>query len=898
MQNRLKIGSFLLSSTFLLGGEVVVSHDDDYYKYKDKKNDVEIIYTKNNLPFAKHTANLESHIHKDYKQIFDWKLDETLYVGLISSHNQIANGFSTQWPNNRQINYIGGTELVDEFSSISWLDTLLYHETAHNYQLNIKNNFVSKTLHTIFKNGSFLFPLYMSVPNIMENSFLLEGNAVLNESWHGNGGRLYSGINKAETILQAKAGKIKDSYVYNSRLAFPYGDIAYIQGGFYQLYLAQRFGLKKVNSYFKYHSEDFWFPVRTNASMKDAIGINFTQSLNDFTNYYKKLGTYFVKAQGKHLLSSQFFNSLSNSEDEIFFMINENGVSAPQLIVIDKKTQVITKKKRHSLSGKIIKSDENYYTQGGLHTSPTQINQALFDKDNYVKEGTKSKMVQGYLSDGKMVYFDVKSSFSQPQLYIEGKFYAQVNSSVIIDKDDNLYYFVQKGKTRTLYKNRTPLYSYKGFYGIVSDVDSRGKVYFIANSKLGSTLYAFKNGRIQRVTKADNIKEARLINDNEILLSAISDEDYYYVINKIENIRQKPFETKLFFENKQYYSSNKNTHSTLSKLDLSQDYSSFLDMHYSGSNATLGYGSYVGWIGSLNIDFGDPLSQNSATTFINKDSSGVTLAGLQYTNTQYRLEYSLASYKLLKHKENISEDSVRDYGLIANAILPLYQSGNNRANISFSYYQDYTTNSRKPLTLSLTLQNTTQYGNSMYINTLNKLKFYNVYERGDNIFGAKYQFKYDLPYQFYFGFDSKFSITDGDGKSASHSGVKLSNVTLSNFDETETDPSTIIMPNLSASGYTKGIGYAEINLAKVFNISAYFFTFPISLQRESIYTKYRRYSLRTFKANNYTINEITVGATFSTIFLNSFTIPLSMEYIYNDLTIEDEKFQFVMGTSF
>ena len=66
-------------------------------------------------------------------------------------------------------------------------------------------------------------------------------------------------------------------------------------------------------------------------------------------------------------------------------------------------------------------------------------------------------MVQAYLSDGKEVYFDVFSSYSEPQLYVDGVFYDRVNSSVIVDKNDNLYYFKQEGKTRTLYKNRTPL---------------------------------------------------------------------------------------------------------------------------------------------------------------------------------------------------------------------------------------------------------------------------------------------------------------------------------------------------------------------------------------------------------------------------------------------------------
>ncbi|MEA2091396.1 MAG: hypothetical protein U9O83_03400, partial [Campylobacterota bacterium] len=191
----------------LATGMAVVPHDKPYYKYKDSENDVEIIYTEDNIPFARHTASVESPLHKDYKKFFNWKLDETLYVGLISCNNQIANGFSTQWPNNRQINYVGGTQMVDYFSSASWLDTLLYHETAHNYQVNVKGSSVSRGLHTVFGNGTLFFPFIPAiVPNVFENSFMLEGNAVLNESWHGNGGRLYSGRFKVETILQAKAG--------------------------------------------------------------------------------------------------------------------------------------------------------------------------------------------------------------------------------------------------------------------------------------------------------------------------------------------------------------------------------------------------------------------------------------------------------------------------------------------------------------------------------------------------------------------------------------------------------------------------------------------------------------------------------------------------------------------
>ena len=45
----------------------VVPHDKPYYKHIDEKNSVEIIYTKENLVFAKHAAKIESPMHQDIK---------------------------------------------------------------------------------------------------------------------------------------------------------------------------------------------------------------------------------------------------------------------------------------------------------------------------------------------------------------------------------------------------------------------------------------------------------------------------------------------------------------------------------------------------------------------------------------------------------------------------------------------------------------------------------------------------------------------------------------------------------------------------------------------------------------------------------------------------------------
>ena len=876
-------------------GNSVVPHDKAYYKHEDKQNDVQIIYTKDNLPFAKQTANIESPLHKDYRDFFGWRLDETLYVGLVSDYNQIANGFSTQWPNNRQINYIGGTSAVDYFSSTSWLNTLIYHETAHNYQVNIKGSRVSQTLHSVIGNGTFILPLIpIAVPNVMENSFMLEGNAVLNESWHGNGGRLYSGRLKAETILQAEAGNIKSGDVYNSKLAFPYGEIVYIQGAFYNLYMAQMYGMKELNSYFKYKSEDWWWPFRTNWSMQDALGINFERSLENFALEYKGLAKEFKRIEGEQIASSQFFYSLGNSNEEVFFITNESGVRSPELVVLNKQTKEVYKQRDSFMAGKVLKVDEEFYTQGSRNTSPIKIYQGLFDSEAMIKEGSESKMIQGYLSTGEEVYFDVKSSFSEPQLYVGGLFYERVNSSVIIDKRDNLYYFKQEGKTRTLYKNKTPLTSFQGFYGVVSDVDDFGRVYFVANSELGSTLFYVKDSLVTRASSADNVVEARLINDDELLIAAISEKDYYYVKSPIENIDEKPFETRLFFEDKEYYGEYegvKNAKQQHSEVDLSDSYYSMLDMHYSGTDFVVGSGEN-GVVGTLNVDFGDPLAQNSANIFLNRDESNVTIAGVGYSNSQYLLQYSLSAYGVI---DNYGRDDVRDSGVIAGATLPFLQTGYYYGALGGSYYQDFDTAQREPLSGTFTIGRSERYGVSMYANCLNMLQLYGVKEREDIIVGGEYKFVHDLPAEFYIGFGVKYSKTDSN-TGVETRGVKLSNVTLG----LDMDPSTIDIPSIKNSLYVKEAGYGELSLSKVFNFSTYFFTFPISLQRESVYAKYRYYDVKAYSLEVENANEARVGVTFAGVFLNSLALPISFEYIYNDASfVEDQsRLRVLLGASF
>lgn len=295
----------------------VVPADKAYYT--SVVRNTELIYTEDNLRFAKEAAEVELFLQPLYEDKFGYVMDEPLHVGLISDYNQIANGFSTQYPNNRQINYVGGAIMIDYFSSTSWLKTLLFHETAHNYQMNAKGNPISQSLHTVLGNGSFLLPWFI-LPNTMESSFILEGNAVLNESWHGNGGRLYSGRFRAATLQQAKAGYLTPERVYNNNLFFLYGSHHYTLGGHYQYYLGETYGLDAVNSYWLKYSESWVWPFFTNRATKKAFGVDFNTAFDDWQKNMQKQAEKLVDVEAETLVSSQFFTPINDNKDEIYWL--------------------------------------------------------------------------------------------------------------------------------------------------------------------------------------------------------------------------------------------------------------------------------------------------------------------------------------------------------------------------------------------------------------------------------------------------------------------------------------------------------------------------------------------------------------------------------------------------
>ncbi len=847
----------------------------------------ELIYPEEELPIAREAAEVEQALQPQYESLYGFTMDETLYVGLLSGHNQIANGYSTPYPNNRQINYGAGALNFDYFSTTSWLKTLLYHETAHNYQMNAKDNFVSDSLHTLFGNGSVFLP-WFTLPNIVESSFLLEGNAVLNESWHGNGGRLYSGRFKAATLKQAKAGRLTPERVYNDNYAFLYGSHFYTLGGFYEYDMARIYGMKNVNAYWRLHAHDWFWPFFTNHTTEQTLGTDFETTLDAWAKRMAAEAAEMKDVGGAPVATTQFYSPINSDGDAVYFIVNASGRSFPELLVYDKKSGTVTKTRGGYRAGKVVKTPNGRYAvQSSAYTSPLRITAGLYDGNSHLIEGSGSKVIEGYLRNGTPVYFDVPSSFDQPQLYVGSSFYARTNSSVYIDGRDNLYYFVQgKNKTRTLYKNKTPLFSIKGYYGNVSGVDSKGAVYFIANTPHGSGLFRYNKGQISRAHPADTIFEARLIDDGRAIVAVMGSDAYSYKVITLETIRETPYEVTLFFESMPKPEAKPAAHT---EIDLKHPYHSLRQLHYSGTDLSLGSDPDAGLLYALSLNFADPLTRNTLSAFVTRNIDEYTLGGMRYADSQYLLQFAVTAYGVIAHPDiNATEPDPRDVGVSAEAELPFWQRGYERGALRVAYYQDYEAKTRTPLSAALPLAYAEQYGVSMYRNALFALTPYISFDRGDTAWGGEATLERDLSHEFYLALGGQYSGSDAENGSNGR-GIKLATGVLDKLKEN--DPTTVIMPPLSDTLYAKTVLKSEAELRKVFNLSAYAFTFPVSLRRESLRAGYAYYELTPFASGApklYT-SETSAGITLDTLWFNKLPVPVTLDYYYTESPLAEER---------
>ena len=865
---------------------------DDYYTVDD--GEFAYIYGDEHRGLLPDMQKYQKTVVGEYEKEFNLKMDDKLSVGLATSENQIANGFSTQIPFNMQLFYGAGASYIDYFCFSSWLKTLVVHETAHNFQLNPKENLLSKTGHTLLGNNPVtflgLFPIF-PIPNIMESSFILEGNAVLNESRFGNGGRLFSGYALAEVVALANAGKITPQLMYNSTLEFPYGEKFYLVGGFFQQFLAKRYGIEKVNGYFKRFAAQP-FPFFTNIMFKKQFGKSFEVLLAEFVQEIKIKHKDAKRTEGKLLAKSQLFVPFNSSNGEIYTLVGDRK-SAPEILLLNKANKSMSFESGAWREGEVFRANGQFYTQSSAKTSPVKIEMGLFDASGFMEEKFASKALQGFTSSGKAVYFDIKSSIETPQVYVDGKFYTQSHSSVHVQGED-LYYFKQEGEKRTLFKNREALYSYEGHYGFVTDVDSKGAVYYVADTEHGSSVYKLLNGKSSRVSLGDDIIDFKLTTNNEALVATMTAKGYEYRLISLNARPQEasPYSPSIVSVNKNQAIDNSTFEKKTTGTKLKEDaYASFTSLRYSALEPFFSYTDTDGFGVDVAATFSDPLFQNQLS-LLGSHNKKRDIAGLVYDNTAFRLAFGGAVYGVSKDNQYDNSDK-RDSGYELYATFPWLESGYWSADSTLAYTKAYYNIYRKPLTFSLDVANEKQYAFSKYANESNDLSLFISEDRENQMYGGTYTFKHDLFWQSYVGLKATYLKSDTidvfDEK-----GIELDNT----FSNLQSDKATLDIPSFTFRTYAKEVKMGEVSLAKVFDGSLYLYSLPLSLQRESIYAKQRRYEIDFTNTFQRTYDETTVGMEFDFLFLHKYTVPLSVEWIHNKDVIDQNQGRILIGGSF
>ncbi len=591
----------LLSS--LAQGRVTVPSDEPYYRLL--RDHTLYIYSEGSRDSIEQLAAYRQSLRPQYEQSFDWRLDERDDLVFTSHRQQIANGYATFSPNLKSVWFPSGGALLESMAQSSWGLALTTHEVAHLYHLNAKGP-VPSTLKKVLGNTILFTPFWPIFvhPNFLTPRFLVEGNAVMNESRFNLGGRLHSGEARALVFAQIKAGQIDPNRLINNQFRFPYGDTHYLQGGYFQAFLAAKYGVDKTNQFFVKQGDRYLWPLILNQTFREHFGSSYPQEIREYVRGLEILAQN-QQAEPHDIgeLRSPFVGPLNHDANRIFF-VRSDGLSLPYLEIFDKRTRQLSRQSYDLKLGKV------FWLQG----QPTVATSAQHDLHNieYSLYAEGDRFIPEYrglivndIRGGKVVGLDARESWLEPRVLVNNEFFDIGHSQPIADEAGHVYYFRQNGSQRILYKNRQPLFVYDGFYGKVTEVAASGALYFIANTDFGSSLFRYQNDELVRMFTSDRVVDARHIEGDQFVIVEVEADTHVVKIATANPTAIRPTQYSYGFPS-QSLTPGKVVDSAQTALD-ERAYNSLLALRYSRMDFQSGYSSLSGLVFGAGLVFTDPL---------------------------------------------------------------------------------------------------------------------------------------------------------------------------------------------------------------------------------------------------------------------------------------------------
>ncbi len=672
---------FILSNFLCQKSEANILSSSDYPYYLATDETYKYIYPEEYASLIPDLMAANKLLQNKYQKEFAWKLDEKTSLVIGSSRNQIANAFAAVYPNNLTTFFNGGAEINDSFAFRSWALGLLTHETAHLYQINPKRE-ISKLAKTIFRNNPVtLIPIPMpsmplnfvplpvvTTPNIVLPTWIIEGNAVFNESRFGNGGRLYSGEARALFMALLKSGKLSEKRITNNHIEFPFQAEKYIVGGYFSLFLGEKYGVEKTNNFFFDHAVHYFNPFRLSTSFEDHFGTNYGDLIQEFFEKYKNLSAKFQKQEGKLITKSLFLFPLNRQGSEIYFMANQDMRKKPTIYTVSGDEKHVHAEIHDIPTGKIFKLNNAFVSASSELVDRDRNRYSLWPIGWNRLEQFDNVFVTDIQGD-EILGVDIRKSFVEPQI-VRGKKdqnglnfqnVGAVNSLPLFGAEKSgkksVYAFIQRGTQRFLTRDGKDLFSYRGFYGKLCDV-LIDRVFFIAGTESGSTVYEYSQtlNKISKVFNADNVVDCRFSDENHFILNTVTENGYEIIWAKKPFLASPapPFAISYYFESSANFNwfdqvkteAPKMVLNNSRPLILSEDkvssYNSLLDTRFNAWSVSHNHDS-KGALTNLQMTFSDPLNFNLIQ--FNGVWDGRTnkrnLFSIMYLNTKLRLNYGI-----------------------------------------------------------------------------------------------------------------------------------------------------------------------------------------------------------------------------------------------------------------
>ena len=424
-------------------------------------------------------------------------------------------------------------QIMDKSAVNNWLTDVFIHEIAHIYQFNARP-LLSHLLSYIMP--SHLWPVH---PNIYLHNLILEGHAVLLESTYGTGGRLFSGYNRAVAFSQLKNGLSLKRVVndYDNPLS---KREKYIHGGYFFSYLRRGFTLSRLNKIFPANGRNLLWPIgiyTVNRSFKKTLGRSFESLFKEYREFYGQKAREQKSSGGKILAVSQFALPVNSNSDNLFFMISD-GKGPPELAVLNRKTEEVSLKKVNMPLGKVFFVDGNFYSAGYGRTDTLSVRFSLF-RDGFVPLKKYNSRYVMDIRENKVLSFNAFDGLRRQNLYLNGSLLNNAHSTAVTDERGGVWYFKQEGANRTLYRDKTPLWTYKGYYGFPVEAEESG-VYFLAPTARGSGLFVYKNNQALRLSPSDTVVAARRVSEASFLVCEINNDRFEYKIIPIRPFPELP----------------------------------------------------------------------------------------------------------------------------------------------------------------------------------------------------------------------------------------------------------------------------------------------------------------------------------------------------------------------